>query len=35
MEGKYGYCVDCINQGFCNKCYRGSYYERKNDNNNN
>lgn len=25
---KYGYCEDCMNKGYCYKCYRGSYYEK-------
>lgn len=28
---KYGYCGDCQNKGMCDKCYRGSYYERKDE----
>ena len=30
MEGKYGYCGDCCNKGCCEKCYRGSHYEKTN-----
>lgn len=31
QKEKFGYCHDCINKGCCGRCYRGSYYERKDD----
>lgn len=27
MEERFGYCSDCMNKGYCNRCYRGSYYD--------
>lgn len=30
-EPRFGYCGDCINKGHCRECYRGSYYERHNE----
>lgn len=27
-EGKYGYCEDCMNKDRCSECYRGSWYEK-------
>lgn len=27
MNERYGYCKDCMNKGYCSRCYRGSYYE--------
>ena len=32
MEERFNYCADCINKGKCAQCYRGSWYERKKDN---
>lgn len=28
MKQRFGYCNDCKNTDCCEKCYRGSYYER-------
>lgn len=28
MNERFGFCNDCKNKNCCNKCYRGSYYER-------
>lgn len=29
MDERFGFCADCVNKGMCKKCYRGSYYEKK------
>lgn len=28
---RFGFCDDCLNRGMCYRCYRGSCYEPKED----
>ncbi len=32
MNERFGFCGDCINKGMCRQCYRGSHYEKKEEN---
>lgn len=31
MDERFGYCNDCKNKDCCKRCYRGSYYEPTNN----
>ena len=30
MNERFGFCGDCKNKGMCRQCYRGSHYEKSN-----
>ena len=33
MGERFGFCGECKNQGMCRQCYRGSHYEKQENDN--